>query len=214
MLVIEYLHADALTDESFADAAVLTRAAAAIRRLHAGPRFTGDFDMFARQAAYLATVQDRGYELPAGYLDHADAWAEVRRALAIRALPTVPCNNDLLAANFIDDGERIWLIDYEYSGMNEASFELGNIASESGLDVERTAALVTAYWGTPSPVKVARARAWSLLARYGWTLWASIQDGVSSIDFDFWSWGMEKYDSAHAELHGPAYDEIVSGLAG
>ena len=51
----------------------------------------------------------------ATYDDHADAWADVRRALAAAPRPTVPCNNDLLAANFIDDGERVWLIDYEYS---------------------------------------------------------------------------------------------------
>ena len=92
-------------NESFADAGVLARAADACRRLHAGPRFTGDFDMFERQAAYLAIVKERGFDLPATYDDHADAWAQVRRALAADPRPTVPCNNDLLAANFIDTGE-------------------------------------------------------------------------------------------------------------
>ena len=82
--------------------------------------------MFTRQATYLATVREKGFALPETYDDHADAWDDVRRALAASPRPTVPCNNDLLAANFIDDGERVWLIDYEYSGNNDACFELGN----------------------------------------------------------------------------------------
>ena len=107
----------------------------------------------------------------------------------------------------------MWIIDYEYSGMNEASFELGNVASESGLDDAATAQLVECYWGRASQHKLARAQAWSLLARYGWTLWASIQDGSSTIDFDFWSWGMAKYTSARDELLGPRFGELVEGLA-
>ena len=79
-------------------------------------------------------------------------------ALAVRAEGTVPCNNDLLAANFIDDGERIWLIDYEYSGNNDACFELGNIAGECHLPAEGLAELVTAYYGRPLRHKIARAR--------------------------------------------------------
>src|SRR4029079_846144 len=88
LLVITFLPGEALTDASFADPGVLTRAADACRRLHAGPRFTGDFDMFARQGAYLRTVKERGFPLPGGYEDHADAWADVRRALGVSPPPT------------------------------------------------------------------------------------------------------------------------------
>jgi thiamine kinase-like enzyme len=191
---------------------MVPRAADAVRALHAGPEFAGDFDMRAIRRRYLGIVLEHGFRLPEDYHDLAPKVEALEDAMRPGDEPTVPCNNDLLAANFIDDGSKVWLIDYEYSGMNEASFELGNIASESGLDVPTTQLLVDAYWGTSDPRKLARARAWSLLARYGWTLWASIQDGVSPIDFDFWSWGMEKYDSARAELLGSPYEEIRDGL--
>ena len=135
----------------------------------------------------------------AGGRRFARRWRRARR-------PTVPCNNDLLAENFIDAGEQLWLIDYEYSGNNEASFELGNIWSESGLSLAQLEELVDAYWRGAAPAKVARARLWGLMSKYGWTLWASIQDGVSTIDFDFWSWGMEKYERAVAEFDGPDFD--------
>ena len=138
----------------------------------------------------------------------------IRSALAVRAEPTVPCNNDLLAANFIDDGQRLWIIDYEYSGNNDACFELGNIWSESTLDDEHLVELVGAYYGEHRDDKVARARLLGLMSKYGWTLWASIQASASPIDFDFWSWGMEKYERAVPEFDGPGFDALLDRAAG
>jgi len=213
LLVIGFLPGRTLTADDLQDPVYIARVAAALRRLHDGPAFQGTFDMRAIRRGYLANVIASGFRLPADYLELAERVERIEAAMLPGSEPLVPCNNDLLAANFIDDGSQIWIIDYEYAGMNEASFELGNIASESGLDLSATELLVESYWGRPSAVKLARARAWSLLARYGWTLWASIQEGVSPIDFDFWSWGMLKYESARAELLGPVYDEILAGLS-
>jgi len=110
----------------------------------------------------------------------------------------------LLAENFIDTGRgESRLIDYEYSGMNDACFELGNVWSESNLSLEQLDELVTHYHGRRPRNRIARARLWGLMSMYGWTRWASIQDGVSDIDFDSWEWGMEKYDRAVAEFDGP-----------
>jgi thiamine kinase-like enzyme len=212
LLVVGFLPGRTLTSADLREPATVQRVAEAVRLLHAGPEFAGSFDMRSIRRRYLDIVQENDFRLPADYHELAARIEALEDAMRPGDEDLVPCNNDLLAANFIDDGTKIWLIDYEYSGMNEASFELGNIASESGLDVATTQALVDAYWGGRDPVKLARARAWSLLARYGWTLWASIQDGVSPIDFDFWSWGMNKYDSARAELLGPQYEEIKAGL--
>ena len=140
-------------------------------------------------------MQERGFRLPARYLDLMPQADRIAAALAVRRGPTVPCNNDLLAANFIDDGDRLWVIDYEYGGNNDACFELGNIWSESRPRRSTTSRLlVDSYYGRRLRHKVARARLLGLMSNYGWTLWASIQDAVSPIDFDFWSWGMEKYD--------------------
>jgi thiamine kinase-like enzyme len=140
------------------------------------------------------------------------AFTAARSALAVRAEGTVPCNNDLLAANFIDDGERIWLIDYEYSGNNDACFELGNIAGECGLDDAALAALVTAYYGRPRRSRIARARLFRLVSRYGWTLWGAIQHASSPLDFDFWSWAMERYEIAAAGFTGPGFGELLASV--
>ncbi|RYP87484.1 LPS biosynthesis choline kinase [Nocardioides guangzhouensis] len=208
-LVIGFLTGTTLDNDSFSDPAVLARAADACRRLHAGPRFTGDFDMFRRQATYLATVRERGYRLFDGYAGFDDSFQRVRRALAVRATPTVPCNNDLLAGNFVDDGERIWLIDYEYSGNNDACFELGNTATECDLDEDTVDALVAAYFGEPLRHLRARVRLQSLVSEYGWSLWGAIQASASSLDFDFDSWGQERFDKAAATFTSPRFERLL-----
>jgi thiamine kinase-like enzyme len=208
-LVVEWIEGRTLAPDDLRDDAMLERVAAVCRQLHAGPRFVGDFDMFAIQRRYLALVQERGFRLPDRYLDFAPRAVQVEEALAVRREATVPCNNDLLAANLIDDGDRLWVIDYEYGGNNDACFELGNVWSESELSLDELAVLVDSYYGRHLRHKVARARLLGLMARYGWTLWASIQAEVSPIDFDFWSWGMAKYDLAVAEFDGPDFARLL-----
>jgi thiamine kinase-like enzyme len=137
----------------------------------------------------------------------------MEQAMAVRAEPAVPCNNDLLAENFIDTGDgEFRLIDYEYSGQNDACFELGNVWSESNLSLDQLEELIGHYYGQPLRNKVARARLWGLMSKYGWTLWASIQDGVSDIDFDFWEWGMEKYTRAVAEFDGDEFPRLLEDV--
>ena len=106
-----------------------------LRRLHAGPRFRDDFDMFRLTERYLrARRRARRSPIPAGYRERLGAISRIEAALAAHPLPTVPCHNDLLAENYLDDGERLWIVDYEYSGNNDPTFELGNTCQELGCD--------------------------------------------------------------------------------
>ena len=213
LLVIEFLSGRSLEDDDFGDPAVLARAADAVRRLHAGPRFAGDFDMFARQARYRQVVREQGIRLPTGYEDHADAWDDVRRALAAAPRPAVPCNNDLLAANFIDDGERTWLIDYEYSGNNDPCFELGNTTTECDFTEDQVDAWCEAYFGDPTPADRARVRVQALCSQYGWSLWGFIQEAASPIDFDFRAWGVERYEKAAATFRSGRLSALLEQVA-
>ena len=212
ILVIGFLEGETLSDEHLQAPGILPRVAEACRRLHAGPAFVNRFDMFELQPEYLARVQRRGFRLPAGYLEHAGTVGRIRDALAVRPVVLRPCHNDLLAANFIDDGRAVWIIDYEYSGNNDPYFELGNIWSECHLSLEQLAELVEAYDGAPSRSHLARSRLWGLMSQYGWTLWASIQDGTSSLDFDFWEWGLEKYERAEATFGGPDLERLLADV--
>jgi len=212
MLVVGYIEGRTFTAADVAAAENIPRIAVACRRLHSGGRFGNDFDMFEVQRGYLSVARSRGFKIPAGYDDLRPRFDAAEKALAVRAEGTVPCNNDLLAANFIDDGDRIWLIDYELSGNNDACFELGNIGAESHLSHDALAELVAAYYGRPRRSRIARARLLGLVGMYGWTLWGAIQNAASPIDFDFWSWAMERFEGAAAGLYADDFPRLLEDV--
>lgn len=187
----------------------LGRVAESCRILHGAKPFVSDFNMFDIQRLYLQTVQDFGYRLPDKYVSYLAQVKQMYFALQVLDEGKVPCNNDLLPANFIDDGKKIWIIDYEYSGNNDACFELGNIWSEASLEYDHLIELVDAYYGRHRPEKLARAWFLALMSKYGWTLWASIQRSISTFDFDFWQWGMEKYERAQSDFESPRFNEML-----
>jgi thiamine kinase-like enzyme len=215
-LVVDWVDGRTLTPADLADAPTLRDVARACRALHGSSLLGHRFDMFALQRRYLDLVVSHGFRLPARYLDHMAEVDVVRRAMQAAPEPLVPCHNDLLAANVIVDelrgAQRVWLIDFEYAGDNEPSFELGNIWSEAALAPDWLDVLVAGYYGAASPARVARARMWGLMAKLGWTLWASIQAATSRVAFDFWSWGLEKYDRAEAELASPDLARLIADL--
>ncbi len=211
-LVLEFLAGEVMSPEKLRRGDRLPAVARACRRLHGGDRFLADFDMFEIQRRYLGVVQERGFRLPDRYLEFEPQVRALEAAMRAQPEQTVPCNNDLLAENFIDVGGELKLIDYEYSGNNDACFELGNVWSESNLTLEQLELLVTEYYGEPLVNKVARCRVWGLMSKYGWTLWGSIQNGISDLDFDFWGWAMEKYDRAVAEFDGPEFERLLADV--
>jgi thiamine kinase-like enzyme len=211
-LVLEFLVGEVLSAEKLQRGDRIALVAAACSRLHGARRFLHDFDMFEIQRGYVRVVQERGFRLPDRYLEFDPQVRALEQAMRVRPEQTVPCNNDLLAENFIDVGGELRLIDYEYSGNNEPSFELGNVWSESNLSLAQLEELVLHYYGRPLRNKVARARAWGLMSKYGWTLWGSIQVGISDLDFDFWGWAMEKYDRAVEEFDGPAFEQLLADV--
>jgi thiamine kinase-like enzyme len=215
MLVITFLPGVALTNDTIGKPGVIPRVASAIRRLQAGPRFVNDFDMFTRQAGYLALVREHGFPLPDRYDDFAPQWDDVRRVLTADPPASVPCNNDLLAGNYIDDGERVWLIDYEYSGNNDPAFELGNTSTECDLTRDQVDELV-AVWaeGQPDPAFQARVDLQALCSEYGWSLWGFIQSASSPIDYDFHAWGMERFEKAARRFTGDGFGALLERAAG
>jgi thiamine kinase-like enzyme len=212
-LAIEWIEGRTFTAADLDDSDNLKRLADTCRQLHSGERFANDFDMFALQRRYLDLVVSCGFPLPPSYLDFMPQVNTLREAMAVRNEGTVPSHCDLLAANIMAGEDQLWLIDYEYSGNADACFELGNIASESHLDTDRLSELVAAYYGgVATQGKLARARLFGLMSDYGWTLWASIQAATSAVDFDFWAWGLEKYERALAVFKGPDLNQLIADV--
>ena len=211
VMVVGFLPGRTWGDADVADN--LPRLAAGLHRLHAGPAFMGRFDMLALRRRYLAIVRENGFRMPAGYAALEPFAERVEQVLTLAPEPLVPCHNDLLAANVLDDGGDLRIIDYEYSGMNEPSFELGNALAEARLGPEAHAELCSAYYGRHDDALVARAELWGWMARYGWVLWGMIQDGTSTIDFDFWEWSMAKLEPAERLARSPRFDDLLARAA-
>ena len=214
VMVLEWIDGEVQSGESLRRDASVPKIAAAIRRLHAGPAFVNEFNMFRIAEGYLRLVQERGFEIPADYADHLPTVRRIEQAMAVRGGDLRPCNNDLLAANYIDTPDGFRIIDYEYSGMNDPCFELGNTWAESELNADQLRVLCREYFGDDLRNRVARARLWSVMSNYGWTLWAAIQHAVSEIEFDFWEWGIDgKYARAVAAMSGAGFggwlDDVV-----
>jgi thiamine kinase-like enzyme len=211
-LAIDWIEADTFTAADLDDSANLALVAKTCRALHSGPRFASDFDMFGLQRRYLDLVVSSGFRLPHSYLDFMPQVTAIRGAMSAQDQGTVACHNDLLAANIMASDGQMWFIDFEYSGNADPCFELGNLCSESHLGRDRLTELVAAYFGVATPGKVARAELFGLMSDYGWTLWASIQAATSELDFDFWAWGMEKYERALALFRGPDLHRLITDV--
>jgi thiamine kinase-like enzyme len=213
VIVLEWLDARTMSNEAFATPGEPGRIAEALRRLHAGPRFRDDFDMVDLSMRYLRVVDERRIPVPRGYREHLVAVPRIDAALRARPLPTVPCHNDLLAENYLDDGRRLRIVDYEYSGNNDPTFELGNTAQELGFDEPRLVELVASYFEAPTPALLARCRLQMVMSDVGWTLWAAIQARMSDIDYDFWGWAEERWARAEAMLDGPDFEGWLAATA-
>ncbi|RJP54400.1 MAG: LPS biosynthesis choline kinase [Anaerolineaceae bacterium] len=196
VMVLDFLTGITMSKESLNVPGMPTRMAKVIKKLHAGPRFFLDFNMFRLTEYYLNICAERDIRIPDGYHDRMPTVARIEQAMNVKPLATVPCNNDLLAENYIDDGKHLWLIDYEYSGNNDPTFELGNTCQEMQFDEARIHEVCTAYFGTDSPAMIARMKLNMIMSDVGWGLWAAIQVNISKIEFDFWGWAIERWGRA------------------
>jgi len=206
VMVLEFLQGKTMSKDSLNVPGMPTRMAQAIKKLNAGPRFFSDFNMFRLTEYYLKICKERNIRVPDGYLDRMSTVAQIEKAMNVNPLPTVPCNNDLLAENYIDDGEQLWLIDYEYSGNNDPTFELGNTCQEMQFNDEQINEVCTAYFGRAIPDMIARMKLNMIMSDVGWGLWAAIQANISTIDFDFWGWAEERWGRAVEKMDSKEFE--------
>jgi len=213
VMVLEFIEGTTMTSAQLREPEQIHRIAQATRALHAGPAFVNTFNMFRTIDFYIEIVQHHGFRIPDGYMDYLPIARKIETALAARPLPLVPCNNDLLAENFIDDGARLRLVDYEYSGNNDPCFELGNVCNENDFAPDQVEQLCAAYFGQPHRGLVARMWLYYCMSNIGWVLWGSIQNSISAIDFDFWEWTLTKWCKAQAKVESPEFGAWLEDVA-
>jgi thiamine kinase-like enzyme len=213
VMVLEFIAGTTMSARALQSPEMAARMAESFHRLHAGPRFLSDFNMFRLIEYYLRIVAEHSVNIPPDYGDWLPAVAEIERAVAVASLPPAPCHNDLLCENFIDDGRALRIVDYELSGNNDPCFDLGNTAQEAEFDQELRAALCEAYFGGPDPRQLARMNLFALMSDVGWTLWGAIQAKISHVDFDFVDYYTGRWTRALAVLRSAELGRLMVAAA-
>jgi thiamine kinase-like enzyme len=214
VMIMEFLEGKTMSKDSLNESGMPSRMAHSIKKLHAGPRFLTDFNMFRLTEYYLSLCKERDIKTPNGYAERIPTVNQIEKAMSVKPLGTVPCNNDLLAENYIDDGKQLWLIDYEYSGNNDPTFELGNTCQEMQFSDEQIKEVCAAYFGDVSPEMIARMKLNMVMSDVGWGLWAAIQAKISTIDFDFWGWALERWGRAEEKMDSAEFPVWMKDVQG
>src|SRR5260370_14154979 len=185
VLVLEFIPGPTMSARTLQSREMASRMASSFLRSHGSPRFLKDFNMFRLIENYLEIVDEHAVTIPEGYRGWLPVVAKIERAVSVGALAQVPCHNDLLCENFIDDGETLRIVDYELSGNNDPCFDLGNTAQEAELSRDLRPALCAAYFGHADAQHLPRMTLFELMSDVGWTLRGAIQAKISAVEVEF-----------------------------
>ncbi|MBP7001076.1 choline/ethanolamine kinase family protein [Amaricoccus sp.] len=216
MLTAYVPDAATMTPELFAArSGAVERAARAFRRLHttAAP-FAGRFELFAMIDEYLGHLDRLGASLPEGYHDVVAEAGPVRAALAARPAALAPCHCDPLCENFLDAGDRMWIVDWEYAGNNDPMWDLGDLSVEGGFDAGMDARLLAAYLDrAPTAAEAGRMTIYKAMCDLLWTLWGLIQHANGNPADDFWAYSLGRFERCRALMADPRFAEAVAAVA-
>lgn len=172
------------------------RAALAFKAMHSHPEpFRFRFELFSMIDGYLKVLDDLGATLPDGYHDVVEEAETVRAALDAHPADLAPCHCDPLCENFLDTGERMWIVDWEYSGMNDPLWDLGDLSVEAGFTAEHDREMMEAYCGgPPSAAEMGRMVIYKAMCDLLWTLWGLIQHANDNPAEDFWAYAVNRFE--------------------
>ncbi len=214
-LVTRFIEGSPVSDEAVHRPETLLRVADSLRRIHDGPAIPGIFVPLRIVEAYRALALARGVRIPPGYELAAAVGRRIELACLSSPLEPRPCHNDLLNANFIDDGTRIRIVDWEYAGMGDAFFDLGNFSINHELTPDEDAYLLAAYDGEdPRPDRLARMTLMRVVSDFREAMWGVLQQGISTLDVDFVCYASEHFDRLLANSSTPAFERALRATAG
>jgi thiamine kinase-like enzyme len=193
----------------------LEELAASLRAVHAGPPLRARFDPFAIVDAYRATAVARGTPVPPQFGRLVTGARRIREVLTGPEHAPVACHNDLLNANFIHDGERVRIVDWEYAGMGDRFFDLGNLSVNNGFADGDDEALLAAYFGEPcTDRRFAALRLMRIMSDFREGMWGVVQRGISELDFDFAAYADEHLTRVGAALEDPRFETWLEAARG
>ncbi|WP_306115704.1 MULTISPECIES: phosphotransferase [unclassified Roseovarius] len=191
------------------------RAGAALAQLHgSGETFQFRFELFAMIDEYLKVLSTRDVSLPEGYHDVVKAAEPIKSALMANPAPLAPCHCDPLSENFLDDGRTMWIVDWEYSGMNDPLWDVGDLSVEAEMDAGQEAELLAGYFGRdPTAEEMGRVVIYKAMCDLLWTLWGLIQHADGNTAEDFWAYATGRFDRCRKLMNRADFDAHVAAVA-
>ena len=201
--------------ETLQSRALQSRLVDTIKVLHSGEKFRQDFDMFSLIRNYVEIIKVRKLTLPEAFVNYKKNIWEIGKVLAPYREELVPCHNDLVPENIMDDGNRVFLLDFDYSGNNDPCFDLGSISVEAGYDDMQIRELARTYLGRDliSENIIARIHLHGILGDIGWSLWSVIQEDISEIDFDFQKYGVRRWNRAVKKTNSSEFPQWLRNMS-
>ncbi|MFO1173531.1 MAG: phosphotransferase family protein [Hyphomicrobiaceae bacterium] len=191
------------------------RAGQVFKRLHtSGQTFDFRFELFKMIDEYLRVLATKEVAFPGGYHDVLAEAETVRAALNAHPLPLVACHCDPLCENFLDTGSRMWLVDWEYSGMNDPMWDLGDLSVEAGFDLVQEEEMLFGYFGTePSRQERGRMVIYKAMCDLLWTLWGLIQHANKNPADDFWAYAVNRFERCKKLMGSASFPAHVAAVA-
>jgi thiamine kinase-like enzyme len=213
-LVTRFIVGSPVSDEAVRQPETLRRVADSLRRIHDGPAIPGLFIPLRIAEAYRGLAAARGVPIPPEYEVAAAVGRRIELACLSAPIPMRPCHNDLLNANFIDDGFRIRIVDWEYAGMGDPFFDLGNFSINHELTPDEDEILLAAYDGEVRPDRLARLTLMRVVSDMREAMWGVLQQGISTLDVDFVAYASEHFDRLLANASTAAFERSLREVAG
>jgi thiamine kinase-like enzyme len=213
-LVTLFIEGSPVALEQVRERDTLARIADSLRRIHEGPAIPGLFVPLRIVEAYRALAIARGVPIPPEYELAAAIGRRIELACLADPVELRPCHNDLLNANFIDDGSRIRIVDWEYAGMGDPSFDLGNFSINHELTPDDDAYLLFAYEGSAGAKHLARLSLMRVVSDFREAMWGVLQQGISILDVDFVAYAGEHFDRLLSNASTPAFERALREAAG
>ncbi len=190
------------------------RAGVALAKLHgSGKAFQFRFELFAMIDEYLRILAGKDINLPGGYADVVAAAQPVKAALADNPTALAPCHCDPLCENFLDTGSTMWIVDWEYSGMNDPMWDLGDLSVEGGFDDTQDLEMLRAYFGRdPHAAEIGRVVIYKAMCDLLWTLWGLIQHADGNPAEDFWTYSVERFERCKALMQRSDFETHVRAI--
>jgi thiamine kinase-like enzyme len=209
-LVTRFIDGRAVPPEEIRSPEGTRRAAAVLRKIHGAAAIPGRFDAHSVVEEYRDLALARGVSIPVEFAGAHDVSDRIRKARGPQ--PLVPCHNDLLNANFLDDGE-LRVVDWEYAGMGDRFFDLANLSVNHDFEIDEDRHLLAAYFGAESPADLAALRLMRVMSDFREAMWGVLQSGISELDFDFVGYAAKHFHRLLVSAADDQFEQYVCAVA-